>query len=59
MTESGVMCCDIHKKYPYLIVVGLYDGNVCVYNLQIGTKEPVYMSQGVNGKHSEAVWEVK
>ncbi|CAH1718635.1 unnamed protein product [Chironomus riparius] len=57
-TESGAMCCDIHKKYPYLIVVGQYDGNVCVYNLQDG-KDPVYVSQGVNGKHSEAIWEVK
>lgn len=37
----------------------MYDGNVCVYNLQIGTKEPIYMSHGVNGKHSECVWEVK
>lgn len=58
-TESGAMCCDIHKKYPYLIVIGQYDGNVCVYNLQVGTKEAVYVSQGVNGKHSEAVWEIK
>lgn len=22
ITESGAMCCDIHTKYPYLIVVG-------------------------------------
>ncbi|XP_021695308.1 dynein intermediate chain 1, axonemal-like [Aedes aegypti] len=29
-TESGAMCCDIHPKYPYLIAVGLYDGNVIV-----------------------------
>lgn len=21
-TESGVMCCDIHQKYPYLMVIG-------------------------------------
>ncbi|XP_065092817.1 dynein intermediate chain 2, ciliary isoform X1 [Ochlerotatus camptorhynchus] len=58
-TESGAMCCDIHPKYPYLIAIGLYDGNVIVYNLQVGTKEPVYMSHGVNGKHSECVWELK
>ena len=59
MTDSGAMCCDIHPKYPYLIAIGLYDGNVCVHNLQLGVKEPVYMSQGVNGKHSECVWEIK
>lgn len=22
MTESGVICCDIHQKYPYLLVIG-------------------------------------
>uniref|UniRef100_A0A8W7PD55 Dynein intermediate chain 2, ciliary n=1 Tax=Anopheles coluzzii TaxID=1518534 RepID=A0A8W7PD55_ANOCL len=59
-TESGAMCCDIHPKYPYLIAIGLYDGNVIVYNLQVGTKEgPVYISHGVNGKHAECVWEIK
>lgn len=59
ITESGAMCCDIHPKYPYLLAVGLYDGNVCVYNLQMGTKEPMYMSQGTNGKHTECVWEIR
>ncbi|XP_035783629.1 dynein intermediate chain 2, ciliary-like isoform X2 [Anopheles albimanus] len=58
-TESGAMCCDIHPKYPYLIAIGLYDGNVIVYNLQVGTKDPVYISHGVNGKHAECVWEIK
>jgi dynein intermediate chain 1, axonemal len=53
------MCCDIHPKYPYLIAIGLYDGNVCIYNLQTSSKEPVYISHGVNGKHSECVWEIK
>lgn len=53
------MCCDIHKKYPYLIVIGQFDGNVCVYNLQTSTKDPVYHSQGVKGKHYGAVLEIK
>ncbi|XP_037903642.1 dynein intermediate chain 2, ciliary isoform X3 [Hermetia illucens] len=57
--ESGVMCCDIHPKYPFLLAIGLYDGNVAVYNLQIGCKDPIYMSQGVNGKHAEFVSEIK
>lgn len=56
VTESGVMCCDIHPHYPYLLAIGMYDGNVAVYNLQ-STLEPLYMSKG--GKHSECVWEIK
>lgn len=59
VTESGVMCCDIHPKYMYLICIGMYNGNVAVYNLQQSLKEPLYISKGVNCKHSECVWEIK
>ena len=29
----GVLCMDISTDYPHLVVAGLYDGNVAVYNL--------------------------
>lgn len=58
MTESGVMCCDIHPKYPFLVAIGLYDGNVHVYNLKENYREPLYVSMGVGDKHIECVWEV-
>ncbi|KAH8280411.1 hypothetical protein KR018_006582 [Drosophila ironensis] len=57
--DSGVMCCDIHPTYPFLVVIGQYDGNVAVYNLREDCKEPLYVSKGVNCKHSEAVWEIR
>lgn len=53
------MCCDIHQKYPYLLVIGMFDGNVAVYNLQKSVAEPIYKSLGIYGKHSDVVWEVK
>lgn len=53
------MCCDVHPKYPYLLVIGMFDGNVAVYNLQKSTTEPIYKSRGIHGKHSDVVWEVK
>ncbi|XP_013111502.2 dynein intermediate chain 2, ciliary [Stomoxys calcitrans] len=59
MTESGVMCCDIHPKYPFLVAIGLYDGNVHVYNLKENYREPLYVSTGVGDKHIECVWEIK
>ncbi|XP_058976572.1 dynein intermediate chain 2, ciliary-like isoform X2 [Musca domestica] len=59
MTESGVMCCDIHPKYPFLVAIGLYDGNVHVYNLKENYREPLYVSMGVGDKHIECVWEIK
>lgn len=58
-TESGVMCCDIHQKYPYLLVIGMFDGNVAVYNLESNPTQPMYISRGTDGKHSNIVWEVK
>lgn len=80
-TESGVMCCDVHPKYPFLLVigtisprylhiccdnynnffnfVGMFDGNVAVYNLQTNPSQPIYMSRGIYGKHLDIVWEVK
>ncbi|XP_030555011.1 dynein intermediate chain 2, ciliary [Drosophila novamexicana] len=58
-TDCGVMCCDIHPHYPFLVVVGLYDGNVAVYDLRDGCKEPMYISRGVKCKHAECVWQIK
>uniref|UniRef100_A0A1Y1K8L0 Uncharacterized protein n=1 Tax=Photinus pyralis TaxID=7054 RepID=A0A1Y1K8L0_PHOPY len=59
ITEAAVMCIDIHKKYPYMLVVGLYDGNVMVYNIQATCKVPAFQSNSVTQKHSNIVWEVK
>ncbi|TDG50683.1 hypothetical protein AWZ03_002987 [Drosophila navojoa] len=58
-TDCGVMCCDIHPNYPFLVVLGLYDGNVCVYDLRDGCKAPMYVSRGVKCKHAECVWQIK
>ena len=33
MAHCGVLSLDINKTYPHLVVAGLYDGNVAVYNL--------------------------
>lgn len=58
MTDSGVMCVDIHPKYPFMIVVGLYDGSVHIYNVCVNCKEPQYKSNSVTNKHGGIVWEV-
>ncbi|XP_004444527.1 dynein intermediate chain 2, ciliary [Drosophila pseudoobscura] len=58
-TDCGIMCCDIHPTYPFLVVIGLYDGNVAVYNLRDSCKDPLYISKGVNCKHGECVWQIK
>ncbi|KAG5883705.1 hypothetical protein JTB14_007424 [Gonioctena quinquepunctata] len=59
MTDSGVMCADTHPKYPYMVVIGLYDGSVQVFNVHASCKEPSYRSNNVTNKHRGIVWEVK
>ena len=41
-----------------MLVAGLYNGNVVVYNLQKETSKPAYISTTVTGKHEELVWQV-
>ena len=54
----GVMCLDFHPEHPHMLVVGLYDGNIAVYNLQKNTGSPSYQSDAKNGKHRDIVWQV-
>lgn len=58
LTDSGVMCADTHPKYPYMVVIGLYDGSVQVFNVHATCKEPAFRSNNVNNKHRGIVWEV-
>ena len=61
-SSSGIMCLDFHPQHPHMLVVGLYNGNVAVYNLQKNVGrilQPVYQSRAYAGKHMESVWQVK
>lgn len=58
LTDSGVMCADTHPKYPYMVVIGLYDGSVQIFNVHASCKEPSYRSNNVINKHRGIVWEV-
>ncbi|KOB71777.1 Dynein intermediate chain 2, ciliary [Operophtera brumata] len=58
VTDSPVICLDVYKEVPYLVCVGLYDGNVCVYNAQLTLESSYqYKSDSVRDKHSNIVWE--
>ena len=41
-----------------MLVVGLYDGNIAVYNLQKNVGVPNYQSDAKIGKHRDIVWQV-
>ncbi|CAH2042327.1 unnamed protein product, partial [Iphiclides podalirius] len=60
ITESPIICLDVYKETPYLICVGRYDGNVCVYNAQLTLESSYqYKSDSVRDKHSNIVWEIR
>ncbi|XP_017769479.1 PREDICTED: dynein intermediate chain 2, ciliary [Nicrophorus vespilloides] len=59
LTESAVMCSDIHPKYPYMMVCGMFDGNIQVYNIQASAKQPAYMTKSHETKHSGIIWAIK
>jgi hypothetical protein len=42
-----------------MLVAGLHNGNIAVYNLQRDTAKPSHESSAQNGKHKDIVWEVK
>jgi dynein intermediate chain 1 len=58
-THCGIMCLDIHQKYPHMVVVGLYDGNIAVFNFASKSEDPMYVSNAKNGKHTDPVWQIK
>ena len=45
-------------QHPHMVVAGLHNGNVAVYNLQSDPGRPVYRSSAANGKHQDVVWKV-
>lgn len=53
------MTLDFHPNKPYLIVVGLNDGMVAVYDSRLTNKAPIYQSSHVDNKHYGIVWQVK
>ena len=46
-------------QHPHMLVVGLYDGNIAVYNLRKNSGGPSYQSDAKNGKHRDIVWQVR
>ncbi|XP_014615362.1 PREDICTED: dynein intermediate chain 2, ciliary isoform X2 [Polistes canadensis] len=58
-TESPVMCLDFSIQHPHLLVIGMKDGSVAVYNIMLPPTGPQYKSNDVTQKHGGIVWEVR
>lgn len=61
--DSGVMCLDFHPVEAGLLACGLYDGTVCVFDLNQKNPEkrmrPLFQSTVKAGKHTDPVWQVR
>ncbi|XP_046818005.1 dynein intermediate chain 2, ciliary isoform X1 [Vespa crabro] len=58
-TESPVMCLDFSIQHPHLLVIGVKDGSVAVYNIMLPPTGPQYKSNDVTQKHGGIVWEIR
>lgn len=56
-TPVDILCLDWHPERSDLLLVGLYDGNIAMYNAADGTQ--IVISDSSTGKHTEAVWSVR
>ena len=55
---AGVLSVAFHTLHPHLLVAGLADGNVALYNLVRNRHSPLLLSSPMTGKHSDLVWRV-
>ncbi|TNJ28987.1 Dynein intermediate chain [Giardia muris] len=56
-TPVDVLCLDWHPERSDLLIVGLYDGNIALYNLTDCSL--IAMSDSQTGKHTDLVWSVR
>ena len=52
-------CQTGSSAFFHCIILGFYDGSVCVYNIADEHKRPKYQSTARNGKHTDPVWQVR
>lgn len=57
-TPSGVMSLDWHPTLSPLLVAGLHDGSVCVFDARKGGNKPLYSSSTPTSRHMGPVWQV-
>ena len=59
LSHCAISSVDVHPSHPHMLVTGLVDGNVAVYDLQKrNCRFPSYMSTSKNGKHRDIAWQV-
>lgn len=58
-TSSGVTAIDFSSSAPNILALGLYNGNIAVYDVRLKQSTPSRESDATTGKHSDPVWKVR
>jgi len=59
VTESGVLSLDFHPINISLLVAGMYDGTVSVFDIKQKIKTPIIQCDIRTQRHMDPVWQVK
>ena len=55
----GVTAMDWSAYHPFLLAVGLYDGNVAIFDMRSEQEAPMLESGSTTDKHHDPVWQVQ
>lgn len=55
----GVTAIDWSAYHPFLLAVGLYDGNVAIFDMRSEEDAPILASGNTTDKHHDPVWQVQ
>ncbi len=58
-TESGVLSLDFHPVRISLLVAGMYDGTVSVFDIKQKQRTPIIQCDIRTQRHMDPVWQVK
>ena len=58
-TDSGVLCLDFHHVEFSLLVAGMYDGTISVFDIKQKSKGPIITCDIRTQRHMDPVWQVK
>lgn len=58
-TDSGVLCLDFHPVQFSLLVAGMYDGTISVFDIKQKSKEPIITCDIRTQRHMDPVWQVR
>ncbi|CAF3432160.1 unnamed protein product [Rotaria sp. Silwood1] len=57
-TDAGVTSLSFSIKRPNLLAIGLFNGNICVFDLNRNNTSPVVDTNDYDKKHANPVWQI-